>query len=178
MNASDTPRVAAARRGFLRGRVHRSEAAPRPPWALAEAAFIERCTRCDHCIDACPSAIIVRMDGGFPGIDFTRGECSLCGDCVARCEAGALVRRAAGDRPWDLVAAIGAACLATRGVECRVCGESCPTGAIRFRPQPGGVARPQLDALECTGCGACVGPCPARAISMLSESRLPTEKET
>ena len=29
-----------------------------------------------------------------------------------------------------------------------------------------------------TGCGACIGPCPARAITMQSDNTIPTERET
>lgn len=117
------------------------------------------------------------MDGGFPGVDFSRGECTFCGDCVRLCEPQALFRSDPGASPWAMVAAIGADCLAERGVECRVCGEACPAGAIRFRLQRGGVAHPVLDASCCTGCGACIGPCPTRAIAMQSDNNIPTERE-
>lgn len=166
------------RRGFLRVGVREVAPARRPPWAVPEAVFIERCTRCDQCIDACPAQILIHMDGGFPGVDFARGECTFCGDCVTRCEPGALSRSNVAARPWLIVAGIGNACLAAQGTECRVCGEVCPTGAIRFRPQRGGVSRPQLDAAACTGCGACFGPCPTRAITIKEEPMHPTESGT
>lgn len=178
MASSNISPLAPSRRGFLRGRVRDTKPARRPPWAVDEIAFIERCTRCDRCIDVCPTGILVRMDGGFPGVDFTRGECTFCTDCVKHCEPRALVRDDAQARPWVIVAEIGASCLAASSVECRVCGEACPAGAIRFRPQLGGVARPQLDAARCTGCGACVAPCPTRAIAMQATDNLPTERET
>lgn len=62
--------------------------------------------------------------------------------------------------------AIADTCLARRGVECRICGEACDTGAIRFRPQPGGVAQPQLAPGACTACGDCVPVCPVAAITV------------
>ncbi|WP_432654222.1 ferredoxin-type protein NapF [Thauera aromatica] len=167
-------RVASSRRSFLFGRTRATDPALRPPWA-AEDDFVARCTRCERCIEACPTAILVRMDGGFPGVDFTRGECTFCARCVAVCEPQALHRADAGTLPWVRVAAIGADCLAARGVECRVCGESCPEAAIRFRPRLGGVAFPELDAAACTACGACIGPCPMRAID--TRNPLPTESE-
>lgn len=61
---------------------------------------------------------------------------------------------------------ISAACLARRGVECRLCGDACDSGALRFRPTLGGIAQPVLDLARCTRCGDCVGPCPAGAISV------------
>ena len=178
MASSASPRAASSRRNFFFGRTRAVEPALRPPWALEEEGFVARCTRCDRCIEACPTRILIRMDGGFPGVDFSRGECTFCGDCVTQCEPQALVRNDPAASPWAMVAAIGADCLAVRGVECRVCGEACPEGAIRFRLQLGGVAQPVLDTGGCTGCGACIGPCPARAITMQSDNTIPTERET
>lgn len=166
-----------SRRGFLRGRTRRVEPAQRPPWALDEATFIDRCTRCDACVAACPTAILVRADGGYPAVDFSRGECTFCAECVSRCAPRALQRTAAGEEAWPLRARIGTACLAAQGVECRVCGEACPTAAIRFRPRLGGVAQPALDAGACNGCGACFAPCPTRAIALQAADVVPTEIE-
>ena len=64
--------VDASRRGFFRGRP-RPKAENRPPWALAEALFVDRCTRCNDCLSACPEHILVASDGGFPTVDFKRG---------------------------------------------------------------------------------------------------------
>jgi ferredoxin-type protein NapF len=62
--------------------------------------------------------------------------------------------------------AIAQACLARRGVECRICGEACDSGAIRFRPQLGSVAQPVLDPDACTACGDCVPVCPVAAVTL------------
>ncbi len=156
--------VSLQRRGFLSGRARSTTFIPRPPWAVPEALFIERCTRCGDCIDACPTRILTKVGGGYPAVDFTRGECTFCGECASCCQPHALWREEADAPAWTLVARIGEACLAPRGVECRICGEACPSGAIRFRPRPGGVAQPSFDAARCTGCGACFAPCPVRAI--------------
>lgn len=55
-------------------------------------------------------------------------------------------------------------CLAYGNVVCRSCGEACEAGAIAFRPRLGGAAVPEIDLGKCTECGACVAPCPAKAI--------------
>lgn len=154
--------VDAARRGFLRGRP-RPKAELRPPWAGAENAFIDACTRCGDCLRACREGIIVSGDGGYPAIDFARGECSFCAACVAACQPQALLRRA-GEAPWPYWARLGPACLPAQGVECRVCGDYCGERAIRFPPRLGGSPLPEIDAARCTGCGACLKPCPANAI--------------
>jgi len=127
--------------------------------------FTEACTRCGDCARACPTRIIRQGEGGYPTVDFTFGECTFCGDCVSACPTGAL-RRAADETPWTLQASIGDACVAQRQVECRICGEQSDAGAIRFRPQVGGIALPQLDEKACTGCGACIAGCPATAITV------------
>jgi len=153
------------RRDFLRGRKSSTSPVPRPPWALVAGDFEDRCTRCGDCLRVCPTAILVAGDGGFPTVDFSRGECTFCGDCAAACTPRALLREA-GREAWNQRARIGEACLAQRGVECRICGEACGVGAIRFRPRVGGVALPQLDEAACNGCGACLAPCPVQAIGM------------
>jgi ferredoxin-type protein NapF len=64
------------------------------------------------------------------------------------------------------IASVSDACITQRDVECRICGEACDAGAIRFPPRLGGISRPLIDAERCTGCRDCVAPCPVQAISM------------
>lgn len=96
------------RRAFLRGRFSAKAEEPRPPWALASPAFEQACTRCDACIAACPSRIVVRGEAGYPRIDFRQGtgECTFCGECAAACQPGAL-KHAANAAPWRLKASVG-----------------------------------------------------------------------
>lgn len=152
-----------SRRNFLRGKLSTGTAPLRPPWSLPPERFPESCTRCGDCARACPTRIIEQGDGGYPVVNFRINECTFCGACADTCQTGAL-RRAPGQIPWAVRASIGEACLAGKQVECRICGEACEPRAIRFRPRPGGIAMPELDGDQCTGCGACVAPCPASAI--------------
>lgn len=158
-----TRAVDPARRALLTGR-WRDPSPPRPPWSLAEDPFTAGCTRCGACLDACPEGILAPGPGGFPAVDFQRGECTFCRACAEACPA-ALFKPAI-EPPWALTAAIGEGCLARRGVVCQSCGEVCEAGAIRFRPRQGGPSLPALDPAACTGCGACVGICPARAVTV------------
>lgn len=151
------------RRNFLRGQFARGQGPLRPPWALGEAAFLERCTRCGDCARACPTGIIVMCDSGYPAVDFQRGECRFCGDCVTVCAPGAL-QRDAERPPWTIRARLGESCLAARRIECRVCGEQCDAQAIRFPPRAGGPPLPEIDVSRCAGCGACIAPCPVGAL--------------
>lgn len=155
--------VSLSRRSFLRGRPKSAAPALRPPWALAEADFLESCTRCSQCISACPTQILVAVEGSYPGVDFRRGECTFCGDCVRACGDGAL-SIAGQATPWKLHIEIGDACLARQRIVCRSCADACEPRAIGFSARAGGVASPELDAAACTGCGACINTCPTDAI--------------
>jgi ferredoxin-type protein NapF len=153
-----------SRRQFLRGDIARRRIVLRPPWARAEDEFLALCNRCGECLVSCPTGVLVAGDGGYPRINFQRGECTFCGNCAQYCTAGAIQR--AGQSPWKLKAAIGGDCLAHHGVVCQVCGDQCPSHAVRFVAQPNTIAVPQLDASACQGCGACVASCPAQAITV------------
>jgi len=150
---------------LLEGDLHARRTPIRPPWAIAEAALRRTCTGCGTCVGACPERILRRARGGAPVLDFARGACTFCGACVVACPEGALARKD-GAAPWNRVAAIGSACLERRGIACRACEERCARDAIRFRPAPGGRTVAAIDDAACTGCGACVGACPAEAITI------------
>lgn len=153
-----------SRTELIRGRRSAEPARLRPPFALAEPDFLATCTRCDACLTACPEGIVRRDRDGLPMLDFSGGECSFCGDCLAACEPEALSRTHG--RPWQATAAIGTACLALEGVVCRLCEEACEPRAIRFAARVGAAPVPAVDHALCSGCGACVGACPAAAIAV------------
>ncbi len=155
------------RRQLLRGDPAGRRPAVRPPWASAH--FHATCTRCDDCLPACPERILVRGDGGYPEVDFRRGECTFCGDCVVACAPAALHRGDPPGLPWRHVAHIGAECIEAHGVHCRACADPCPELAVVFRP--GQRSAPTIDRVSCTGCGACVAPCPVGAITIAPPPR-------
>ena len=64
------------------------------------------------------------------------------------------------------IAVIDGACLSQRGIVCRVCEEQCDARAVRIRLAVGGGTAPTVEPALCTGCGACVAPCPAEAIAI------------
>ncbi len=170
-----------SRRALLRGRITGSAPTIRPPWAILETAFLSRCNRCGDCVKACRESIIHTGDGGYPTIDFSKGECTFCGDCASACKSGALSQTAmqASQPAWQLSLSIKDNCLALNRVICRSCAEQCEQQAIRFRPAPGGISRPELNNQLCNGCGACIAPCPVAAIELnsLPHSANPGEQQ-
>lgn len=160
-----------SRRAFLFG----AEAAPqvdtafRLPWALREV-FADLCTGCGDCVGACPEGIVTLDEKSRAIVDFQRGMglCSFCGACADVCREPIFSARDA--EPWTLKITIGADCLTQEGVMCQTCKDACGDGAIRFVYAAGRIAEPQVDLDRCTGCGACVAPCPASAIEIHHEA--------
>ncbi len=155
-----------SRSQFLRGDPTGRHPVIRPPWAIAESAFVDYCSRCEDCLRACPEGILIRGRGGYPEVDFRRGECTFCHACAEACRPGVIADQAQ-RQAWSLAPYIDpAACLAWQGVVCLTCQEQCEAAAIVLRSQPGGVMRPVVEPAACTGCGACVRPCPGQAIGL------------
>ncbi|WP_314284230.1 ferredoxin-type protein NapF [Haemophilus sputorum] len=164
-----------SRRGFLRGQflntlkseqvTLQGHQAIRPPWANL-ANFLEKCTACGRCVEVCETKIIKQGVGGYPEIDFTRGECTFCTECVKVCPEDVFLSL---DEPaWLHKIEILDQCLLKQRIECRSCGDYCPERAIRFRPTLGGIATLQMDLTACNGCGACLNICPTKAIRIIN----------
>jgi len=162
---------------LLRGDIQGKKKPFRPPWAIPEDYFVDYCTRCDKCIDACFDDLIVKGQGGYPQMDFTQGGCDFCEDCLNVCETNALIKIADNIKtieqaylpPWHIKASIKLSdCLSMNAVICRSCGEVCEDEVIKFDLRLGGIAEPQLNSEQCTGCGSCFSVCPVRIVELKS----------
>ncbi|MEH2921426.1 ferredoxin-type protein NapF [Samsonia erythrinae] len=153
-----------SRRSLLTAGRLRGDNTLRPPWSGTESYFLEKCSRCDACVNACETGIIQRGSGGFPFVNFQHGECTFCYSCASACPQALFADRHT--VPWTYRLTIQDTCLAQHQVECRSCQDSCEADAIRFRPTAGRVAAPAIDTAACTTCGACIAGCPVEAMTM------------
>ena len=162
----------------------------RPPGALPEPMFLDRCVRCGACMKVCPTNGLQPsfLQSGIEGfwtprlvarIGGCEQECNLCGRV---CPTGALR-----DLPLEekQFARIGTAiitrskCLAWEQMKtCLVCDEACPYDAIEFREVTdliGTFKRPFVIEEKCMGCGLCEQKCPVGGASAIRVDR--TEEE-
>lgn len=142
----------------------------RPPGALSEQAFLDACSRCGKCVQACPEKVIHvarEGDGPQPGTPVLRpnhGACTMCGDCMAVCPTGALKPTPVGEIRIGIAVIEPDTCLGYLGKACTACHDACPLepNAIDF---DGTV--PKVDSRICTGCGLCVHACPTKPPSIV-----------
>jgi ferredoxin-type protein NapF len=151
-----------SRRDLLRGRTQPQPAPFRPPWT-DDHAVRDRCTGCGDCVAACPEDVL-RMDRGYPAVALGAGKCTFCGACAEACPAGVFGRERV--PPWPVRASVSDACLLAAGIACQLCTDACPEQALRMDLSQRPVGRIEVRASACTGCGACLGICPAGAIQL------------
>jgi ferredoxin-type protein NapF len=155
------------RRNFFRGKKISTPPAIRLPWVINEQHFIEGCVQCGDCITSCEEKIIIKGDGGFPAIDFSKGECIFCQKCIDVCNQPLFVNEREDPlTAWQLDIKIKSNCLAMNQVVCQSCQDSCESEAISFKYLQSKTPQPQIDLDKCNGCGACVSTCPQTAIEL------------
>lgn len=160
----------------------------RPPGVTDEARFLQRCIRCLHCVQSCPTSIIkpAGLEAGAaslftPRLDFTKAGCEYhCQVCQAVCPNAAIPLQTLEQKQK---AVIGLAvidedtCVVFKeGKQCLVCEELCPVPekAIIFETRQArtakGLARlryPYVVDARCIGCGICQASCPAVPVAII-----------
>ncbi len=130
----------------------------RPPGAVDEEAFLERCTKCGDCLPVCPYGSIKNdLASGYPVVFANESACYLCDDfpCIAACETEALLP--VGNRTevrMGMAVVSRADCTADQG--CQFCLAKCPVEALSVDfTDP----YPVVDEAKCVGCGICEQVC-------------------
>ena len=141
----------------------------RPPGALEESLFLQACSRCHHCVEACPEGAIFKAGPQHgpqieltPIMEVSTRPCIMCEDvpCAAACPSGALEKLGHGrDIRIGTAAVLANLCLNMRGEACDACLHVCPVGAEAIHVGEDKV--PIVEAEHCTGCGQCVTHCRA-----------------
>ena len=130
----------------------------RPPGAVSEVLFLDRCTKCNDCAKACPhGSIVFHQQDSTPVIFPDQTPCYLCEDipCIAACATEALLPVAGRDEVRMGMAVINHR-LCTAGQGCHACVAKCPTDALSmdFDGQ-----RLVVTTERCVGCGMCEQVC-------------------
>ena len=132
----------------------------RPPGAVEEVDFLERCTKCSDCLEACPFEAIQKSSiDGTPVIFPDESPCQLCEDfpCIAVCETEALLGVENSDpMRMGLAFVSHKDCTASHG--CNACVSKCPTNAIEMDFSD---FRVLVKEEQCVGCGMCQQICKA-----------------
>lgn len=186
---------------FFRFSASHKRASPqliRPPGALPEDQFLQKCVRCGECMKACPTNALqpALTEAGPEGLWTPRlvptiGYCEYyCCLCSQVCPAGAIKELTVEEK---LKVTIGTAfvdknrCIPYNlGTNCIVCEEHCPTSPkaiklvkIEVKQPDGTIKRPAAPVVEdelCIGCGICENKCPvvdkpAIYVTSVGESR-------
>lgn len=137
----------------------------RPPGAISEKDFLNACTRCDDCVNACPKDAIKKAPKkmgflimGTPYIDPIKNPCVMCDElyCISACQDKALLPV---HSPADVK--MGYAMLDKK--KCQAYGISFCQQCIIDCPIPGAItqvdSQPVFHKKICTGCGVCVRSC-------------------
>jgi MauM/NapG family ferredoxin protein len=156
----------------------------RPPGALEEKGFLEKCVKCGECMKVCPTNGLqpTFLEAGLEGIwspvlvprsGYCEYRCTLCGQV---CPTGAIKKLPLEEKKnvkIGLAMIDKGKCLPyAHATPCIVCEEVCPTAkkAIWFEQstvidregRKKILKQPRVDLELCIGCGICETKCPVK----------------
>ncbi len=153
----------------------------RPPGAVEENEFLQKCIRCRKCEEVCPFESIKSAHGewglkmGSPIIHPRDTPCYLCEDfpCIESCPTEALEPiKSKNDVKMGIAVIDKTLCFAYNDILCRACFERCPIHreAITMKDE----LYPVVDENKCVGCGICEYVCPTEqpAITIISSHKV------
>ena len=167
----------------------------RPPGALAEPDFLDRCLKCGECMKVCPTGVLrpALAEAGVAGLwtpvmDMERGYCEYnCVLCAQVCPSGAIQRRTIAEKTGAEEGAAPVKCGTafldrsrclpwSFGRNCLVCEEVCPvspkaifkdTITERVDGKEVVLHRPRINPEHCIGCGLCQHECPVNDLAAI-----------
>ncbi len=155
-----------------------SEFLIRPPGALPEEEFLNRCIRCSECMKVCPTGGLqpAIAEAGLAGL-WTPVLIPRLGECTQNCNLCSQVCSSQAIQPFEISEKshiyIGRAvidrsqCIAWNSDrKCLVCDEHCSYHAIYWK-EVDGVKRPFVNEYKCVGCGICENACPIQPHSAI-----------
>ena len=148
----------------------------RPPGALSEPEFLEKCLRCGNCVKNCPADAIQPIQSRdsdlarTPYIDPDNQPCVICDSlaCMNVCPSGALKLVFAEDIRMGIAIFHAETCLRANTVDCTYCVDSCPIGEDAITLSTDGLI--EIFDTGCTGCGVCQYACPTSPKSVVIKS--------
>ncbi|MBL7076774.1 MAG: 4Fe-4S binding protein [Kiritimatiellae bacterium] len=174
----------------------------RPPGALAEPDFLDRCLKCGECMKVCPTGVLrpAMSEAGVSGLwtpvmDMERGYCEYnCTLCGQVCPSGAIQRLTIAEKTERPVKTGTAFVDRSRCLpwsfdrNCLVCEEVCPvspkaihqdTVEVEIDGKKTELHRPRVNPERCIGCGLCQHECPVNDLAAIrvtaaGESRAPS----
>ncbi|MDZ7767539.1 MAG: 4Fe-4S dicluster domain-containing protein [Melioribacteraceae bacterium] len=148
----------------------------RPPGAVPEKEFLNKCIQCNKCLQICPydSIVVAGMEHGTsygtPIIIARDVPCYLCMLCPPICPTGALDNDLVEKEEVRMGIAVinEETCLPFTGIICRACFENCPIfrKAIILEDE----MYPKIVEEHCIGCGICEDVCPVEGSAVIVKS--------
>lgn len=166
-----------------------SKRAISPPGSQSVAHFLDHCTACHLCLEACPTKCLrpAYMEYGAKGflkphLTFEQGFCNFdCTACADVCPAGAILPLPLKQKQKTRIAKAhfdDQMCIVTKDKrDCGACSEHCPTKALDMVLIGKVITQPECNPDYCARCHECFKACPHGAITLIPDLDMPGRKK-